>query len=1032
MSQRQFHLVEEIFHEAIAHEASTRADYVRARCPDDEKLRAEIMSLLAEAETDHPSLDSFAWKLGLSILAGDADDLIGEVIGHFRILSLIGRGGMGRVFLAEDVRLNRHVAIKILTETVVSNPESVKRFRHEAKAASKISHPNVAHIYEFDEFNGEYFLAMEYVPGDSLRDLIQNGSIDSMHTLSYALQIASALSAAHRNGIIHRDIKPENVIVGYDQSVKVLDFGLAKFLERTHNPVETDIPETTPGLIIGTTAYMSPEQIRGQPLNQTSDIWSLGVVIYEMMVGERPFSGSNMGDVQASVLRDRPRGLNGTVSPPLSRILEKCLAKDPFDRYQLVSDLQADLKRVVVPADGVRPEITTSRSAAILSGNNGRTTDDQQLVREETRPEVIQHLWLTKLSYLAISVAAFFALLLGSWWLVARNRSSAETLGPMQSVPITSWSTISAEIPATAKFSPDARIIAFSSKRSGSSEIWIKPTVGGIPIEVTNNGFLNRDPIWSPDGQQIAFFSIRSGDGGLWEVNFTGGVETEIASGISVDARPVAWSSQGKIYYQDSSNLFTIDLVTGEREQLTAMPKEVFPSMIAVSRDLSAFAVALREDGLWKLRAKRFDKDSFTELVSEPEAIQNIVFHPNGDSVLFSREIKGSTQIFEAGPDLTSPHQISFGNNDSLLQDISANGSRVLYSSTNESSDLWVVNTTDGKESVVANDVSEEYWPSISPDGKSVAYQSKGPHESPNHAAILVKPLWTAGTPTMVTSDGYSPTWSTNGQWIAFLQDLHGETSLWRARPMGAETLRLGGGETISYLVMPYLKTANNVSWSPDSRDLAFISDTEGTSNIQLGTPEGSQDRPVTANTDLHYKYCCVMWTRDSSKLAFVANSASPRTYRLLLHQLDNAVGERTLLVSQSDFRFLGFTEGDDEVLIAQKTDPKDQSQIPATTQIFAISIASGTKRAVNTLKNSYFYNIHLSPNGKTIAFAARTDDASELWTVPALGGTARRIFVEKDPKVMFSSLAWAPDGTFLVFGKQTQTNLLSMLTNDL
>src|SRR5258706_999690 len=240
--------------------------------------------------------------------------------------------------------------------------------------------------------------------------------------------------------------------------------------------------------------------------------------------------------------------------------------------------------------------------------------------------------------------------------------------------------------------------------------------------------------------------------------------------------------------------------------------------------------------------------------------------------------------------------------------------------------------------------------------------------------------------------------------------------------------MKVADGGTVGYLSTPYLRIhINDISWSSDSEKIAYSAQTNGISDIWLVTANGTESRAVTGNTDTRTNYWSASWTRDGSHLAFVSEAA--KLYRIWLGGADGQEA-RVMFESKDQFRFLGFTSNAEESVMAQNADPNDLSQTPASTYIYAVSVTTGAARKVNTLTNAYFHNIYLSRDGQTLAFVSRSNDINELWTVPALGGALKKVLFENDPKVMFSSLAWSPDSRSIVFGKQTRTNLLSMLTN--
>ena len=994
--------------DACAHlSAEERDKFLSVECDGYPELRRKVESLADEGVTR----THFA----------DAADLERDLPDHYRLIRLIGAGGMSEVFLAEDKRLGRQVAIKFLNETFKRDPERMKRFNLEARSTSALNHPNILTIYDIGDAGGVQYIVSEYVDGETLGARAARGPFAVRDLVKITIQIASALSAAHKAGVVHRDLKPENIMFRSDGSVKVVDFGLAKASGNVISGGGTDIESlrTSPGMIVGTPGFMSPEQTRGLPLDGRSDIFSLGILIFKMLTGHSPFGGDNAIDLITAIISKEPRPVTDYINDPpahLVRIIDKTLQKNAEDRYSSMEELLGDL-------EDFRSEMIWSLDHIRRSGSMEPTRITKEFTQQVPRP---------RRNYILIAaVVGLIVLTTGLLLYFVRGGGSGVTVAPMRTVPITSWSSVSTEIPASAAFSPDSRMIAFASKKSGSTEIWVKPVVGGDPIQVTKSGFENQYPVWSPDGQEIAFLSARNGNRGIWRASFIGGSETQIVSGVSSYARPIRWSADHKLYFQDGDRpeLFTTDVAAGDRKQLTDLGSAgILPRTIAVSNDGSEFAISMRENDVWKIKTKRFDAQSFVDIASQKDPIDNIVFHPSGKSIFYSTALDGIMQIFEAKAGQTEPVRISNGTNDFFLQDLSTDGSKVLYNSVTETSDLWMVNAADSKESVIANEVPEEYWADISPDGKSVAYQSVTRPDKPFRGSILVKQQLTSGTPVVVSPDGFAPVWSNDGQWIAFFRQSDAGMTLWKVRSNGADAVKLADGGAMGYLSTPYLRiSTNDISWSSDSGNLAYSAKTDGLSNIWLVSADGTRNRPLTANTDVHENYCCSLWTRDGSHLAFVSEIA--KSYRLWVAGGDGQ-DARVMFESADRFRFLGFTSGSGDAVIAQKADPNDLSQTPASTYIYAISASTGTARKVNTLINAYFHNIYLSRDGQTVAFVSRSSDMNELWTVPALGGTPKKVLFENDPKVMFSSLAWSPDGRSIIFGKQTRTNLLSMLTN--
>jgi serine/threonine protein kinase/Tfp pilus assembly protein PilF len=388
MQKDRWQTIEQIFKRVVALPLKERQSFIEGNCGGDEGLRREILLLLEADAAEENFLDEEVFSLGAQIL--EADDLLlkQSEFANYRIKKLLGRGGMGAVYLAEDVRLERLVALKILPASLGEDAEGVRRFRQEARTASAISHPNVAHIYEFGEERGRYFLAMEYVEGKTLRELIKEKTIDVSVVLDIALQIAEALTATHRRGIVHRDIKPENVIVTESGLVKVLDFGVSKLLDfqmtsRTEISPKISLVHTTPGMVMGTIGYISPEQLQNKKVDFRADIWSLGVVFYEMLAGRKPFEGQNAEEVGTAILKQQPAPLfipadNSAEEVSLQNVINKTLDKKAGKRYESAADLTSDLKQLKRQADFNRQFYSGEVPARINQSKSAETNENTQ------------------------------------------------------------------------------------------------------------------------------------------------------------------------------------------------------------------------------------------------------------------------------------------------------------------------------------------------------------------------------------------------------------------------------------------------------------------------------------------------------------------------------------------------------------------------------------------------------------------------------------------------------------------------------
>jgi eukaryotic-like serine/threonine-protein kinase len=339
MTPERYRQIGQLYHAALEVNADARAAFLERACAGDAELRREVESLIESHEQVGNFIDVPALSVTAALLA-DRDALPGQTIAHYRIESLIGTGGMGRVYVAEDTRLGRRVALKLLPEFLTHDDNLLQRFRQEARTASALNHPNILTIHEIGQTDDLHFIATEFIDGETLRDRMTKTRMNADEVLDVATQVASALDAAHAAGIVHRDIKPENIMLRRDGIAKVLDFGLAKLA----NP-DPSIIKTIPGMVMGTAAYMSPEQARGHDVDARTDIWSFGVVLYEMLTGKLPFAGETASDVIAAILTTQPVAL-AQLPADLHRITRKCLEKNREERYQTAKDLLVDLRQL--------------------------------------------------------------------------------------------------------------------------------------------------------------------------------------------------------------------------------------------------------------------------------------------------------------------------------------------------------------------------------------------------------------------------------------------------------------------------------------------------------------------------------------------------------------------------------------------------------------------------------------------------------------------------------------------------------------
>jgi non-specific serine/threonine protein kinase len=375
MKAERWKQVNDLFQSAVERASGERAAFLHEACRGDEGLRREVETLVTSYERSANFIELPAFEVAPELVTNDkAGALVGKVIGHYRIESLIGVGGMGEVYLGRDERLGRKAALKLLPDSLTTDETQLSRFKNEARSASALNHPNILTVYEIGAEGNRQFIATEFIEGVTLRASLAYGRMKPHAALEIAVQVASALAAAHEAGVVHRDIKPENIMLRPDGYAKVLDFGIAKLTEQRpasdgHTVETTAMLQTRAGLILGTAHYMSPEQARGQKVDARTDIWSLGVVVYEMVGGKPPFRGETPSDCIASILTTEPPPLSGVlpdVPLKLESILQKALRKNSDERYQTIKEMLADLRILKGELESFLPQ-TKARAEPLVS-----------------------------------------------------------------------------------------------------------------------------------------------------------------------------------------------------------------------------------------------------------------------------------------------------------------------------------------------------------------------------------------------------------------------------------------------------------------------------------------------------------------------------------------------------------------------------------------------------------------------------------------------------------------------------------------
>src|SRR5215813_2093017 len=470
---------------------------------------------------------------------------LGTKLGRYEIRSKVGEGGMGEVYQGRDTQLGRDVAVKVLPTTVSTDPDRLRRFEQEACAASALNHPNILVVHDIGAHDGTTYVVSELLEGETLRKRIGGTSLTQRRAIEYALQIAHGLAAAHEKGIVHRDLKPDNIFITNDGRVKILDFGLAKLTQLDGDRSQTDVPtrrvDTDPGKVMGTVGYMSPEQVKGRPVDHRSDIFSFGAILYEMLSGRRAFHGESAAETMSAILKEDPSDLSETnqkISPGLERLVNHCLEKNPGERFHSASDLAFALEAL----SGSVP--TSAQTIAIYP------LSPRRLTRRE----------LALASVAAVAVVVAIVLVIALFRAYSRRapidaRAVRFFINPPDKTSFGSFA-----------ISPDGLRLAFIATDSGKSLLWVRPldSLEAQPLPGTEAA---TDPFWSPDSRFIGFFAA----GKLKRTEATGGPVRTLCA--AVVPRGGSWSRDGIIIFAPSPNdpLFRVSAEGGESVPLTKL-----------------------------------------------------------------------------------------------------------------------------------------------------------------------------------------------------------------------------------------------------------------------------------------------------------------------------------------------------------------------------------------------------------------------------------------------------------------------------
>lgn len=976
----------------------------------------------------------------------------GTKLGRYELLSQLGAGGMGEIYLALDTTLGRKVALKILPESVASNVDRMQRFVQEAKAASALNHPNILTIHEIGTEPGAHFIATEFIDGETLRHHMTLTPPGLLEAIEIAMQVASALASAHAAGIIHRDVKPENIMLRRDGILKILDFGLAKLTEQwrahevDHDAATKAMVQTEPGVVLGTTVYMSPEQARGLEIDTRTDIWSLGVVLYEMITGRAPFKGPTASDTNAAILKTDPPMLSQQVpNTPgeLDRIVRKALQKDREERYQNIKDLLLDLKSLKRELDltaaiertgaSQAPEPGSGVPAQTTAGVPVLSTQASLLTQQLGLTSSARWLWLATLLLIPLLAAG------GWYWWKQRKELNTIQLASLTTTQLDSRKNDLGDTSANhVRFSPDGKFVAYASIKGGNSAIWLKQVGIGEPFSNRSEQETATSPVWAPDGLQIAFLSKRDSQNGIWTMPAFGGSATQLKPLEAPSAELVSWSKHGKIYVAIQEKLYALDLGS---QQLSLIAKANSPTPMdhsfSVSSDEERIAYTDKVDGQIDVYVMPMRGGPSVRVTNDNAQDSNLVWAPDSKRVLYTSSRNGIKQILVGYLDGRAPTQLTVNDSDIDLLDVSPDGTKILYATARNESDLWGVRLDPPKELQLTSDIGIESWPDVAPDGETIAFQATRATngDQPFNGLLLSRSQTGDSAPTQLAPDGLAPRWSPDGKQIAFLRYTNGAMNLWVVHAGGgdAKPLTTGGVVFGGFSRLPYNRLqTQEFQWTADSRRLIYCARTSGVANVWEIAVDGSGATQLSHNTATNVLFFNPTWSPNGERVAWLALSQTAAEQKKQSWSIWLSSGGISQQIFESEWvpGLVGWSQSGNELIVRTASGKSVPPNLPVDVSLFAIAVVGGTPRPLDQLKATYFQNIHLAPAGNQIAFVTREEGADSLQVIPVAGGPAKTIITSNDSRVYFSSLVWSPDGKTIYYGKQASWTVLSMIEN--